>query len=219
MTSEVCSIVGCTKSVMGRGWCVQHYSRWHRHGDPLYEPVVLTLDDRFWAKVNKNGPDGFHSQSGANLGPCWLWTGGITGSGYGAFAYGPRRPRGQRTARTAHRYAYETAKGSIAEGLHLDHLCRVTTCVNPNHLEPVLPQINLERGLPSPSRINRAKTHCVHGHPLSGDNLWVYKKTGERHCRACMRRRHREWVARRDQTQANQSGEEAKFTRTYGGAA
>ena len=27
--------------------------------------------------------------------------------------------------------------GSIPDGLHLDHLCRVPACVNPEHLEPV----------------------------------------------------------------------------------
>ena len=42
------------------------------------------LPARFWAKVNKNGPDGTHSQTGENLGPCWLWEGtrACTG-GYG----------------------------------------------------------------------------------------------------------------------------------------
>lgn len=33
-----CTIVGCTQEVVGRGWCRKHYSRWHRHGDPLAPP-------------------------------------------------------------------------------------------------------------------------------------------------------------------------------------
>lgn len=32
---------------------------------------------------------------------------------------------------------------------------------------------------------NEHKTHCKHGHPLSGDNLYIVPKTGHRQCRAC----------------------------------
>lgn len=31
-----CSIEGCEKPVKVRGWCMMHYTRWQRHGDPLY---------------------------------------------------------------------------------------------------------------------------------------------------------------------------------------
>lgn len=37
----------------------------------------------------------------------------------------------------AHRHSYQSLVGSIPDGLHLDHLCRVPACVNPEHLEPV----------------------------------------------------------------------------------
>jgi hypothetical protein len=30
-----CKIDGCTGQVHGYGWCVRHYGRWRRHGDPL----------------------------------------------------------------------------------------------------------------------------------------------------------------------------------------
>jgi 5-methylcytosine-specific restriction endonuclease McrA len=32
-----CSIEGCGKPGFCRGWCTAHYSRWQRHGDPLYQ--------------------------------------------------------------------------------------------------------------------------------------------------------------------------------------
>ena len=39
------------------------------------------------------------------------------------------------------------------------------------------------------------KTHCINGHPLSGDNLLPNLK--HRKCRACARRRQREYVERK----------------------
>lgn len=32
---------------------------------------------------------------------------------------------------------------------------------------------------------NRDKTHCIHGHPLSGDNLYVNPNNGRRQCKQC----------------------------------
>lgn len=32
---NVCTIAGCGKPQRARGWCVTHYWRWSKHGDPL----------------------------------------------------------------------------------------------------------------------------------------------------------------------------------------
>lgn len=37
---------------------------------------------------------------------------------------------------------------------------------------------------------NLAKTHCVHGHPFSGENVLIDRR-GWRACRECRRRRQR----------------------------
>jgi WhiB family redox-sensing transcriptional regulator len=46
------------------------------------------------------------------------------------------------------------------------------------------------------SHWNRTKTHCTRDHPLSGDNLWVDPRTGERVCKACRAWRKRQHYAR-----------------------
>lgn len=34
MVKPICSIEGCNKPHLARGWCSKHYTRWQRHGDP-----------------------------------------------------------------------------------------------------------------------------------------------------------------------------------------
>ena len=34
--NEPCTVVGCEKRGEARGWCKKHYTRWQRHGDPLF---------------------------------------------------------------------------------------------------------------------------------------------------------------------------------------
>ncbi|KKK87853.1 hypothetical protein LCGC14_2749060, partial [marine sediment metagenome] len=62
---------------------------------------------------------------------CWLWTAYRNRAGYGLTRQRPFRTR------LAHRIVWLLLRGSIPDGLHLDHLCRVRACVNPNHLRVV----------------------------------------------------------------------------------
>lgn len=43
-----------------------------------------------------------------------------------------------------------------------------------------------------------SRTHCIHGHELAGDNVLMVSgsKGMERRCRACNRRRNRQYQAR-----------------------
>lgn len=34
MTNATCTLDGCDKPKRARGWCVAHWNRWRRHGDP-----------------------------------------------------------------------------------------------------------------------------------------------------------------------------------------
>lgn len=126
------------------------------------------LVERFWAKVEITDT-------------CWLWQGVFRGP-YGAIQVGGKGSRME----SAHRLAYEFLVGPIPDGLTIDHLCRNRSCVNPAHLEPVTSRENTLRGI-SPWALNARKTHCRHGHPLSGENLYLHPQRGTRLCKACAR--------------------------------
>ena len=104
---------------------------------------------------------------------CWLWIGRIHHqSGYGVFKHEGRTQQ-------AHRVSYVLSGREIPAGLVIDHLCRVRSCVNPAHLEPVTLAENTRRG----ENACRNKTHCPSGHSYMGTNLRLVR--GERHCRRC----------------------------------
>lgn len=165
VSQRTCSIEGCNSPHRSRGYCNSHYLRLRKRGTPELAPKP-SLEERFWAKVDKTGG-------------CWLWTGTQGSNGYGNF-----QDRTQKRG-PAHRWAYEFAVGPIAEGLVLDHLCRNPACVRPDHLEPVTYKENSRRGLSTGIRVHI--THCPQGHPYAGDNLIVaMRKTGPaRVCRQC----------------------------------
>lgn len=117
---------------------------------------------------------------------CWNWE-GATDYVYGVFY---RRGKGQIGA---HRYAYELVKGPIPTGLHIDHLCRNTLCINPDHLEAVTVRENVMRASTARATINAAKTHCSNGHPLTGNNAYQFR--GSRQCRTCKVEWNREYRA------------------------
>lgn len=107
--------------------------------------------------------------------PCWELRTNMTTNGYSRVNFlGVRY--------LAHRLFYQEWRGSIAEGLTVDHLCRNRCCINPAHLDPVSLEVNLSRGHHS----GRLKTECPHGHPYSGNNLTI-ASNGNRRCRECNR--------------------------------
>ncbi len=130
---------------------------------------------RFWSKVK-------FADS------CWLWTGAIGSTGYGRFNAGP-------LTAYAHRWAYEFCIGSIPDGLTLDHLCRVTRCVKPDHLEPVTYRANILRGN-GLSALAVRNNVCVAGHAFDSANTYV-ARNGKRHCRACKNRRSMQYYYKR----------------------
>lgn len=165
-----------------RGYCTKHYQRVMLHGNPytvLPSGVPTSIEPRFWPRVNKDGPI---PSIRPDLGPCWLWTRRLFEGGYGQFSVNGF-PIG------AHVMAWRLLRGPVPSGLTLDHLCKVRRCVNPHHMEIVTRGENALRG-DGPCAINSRKTHCHNGHILSGENLYLYPRTGRRECRTCVRNHH-----------------------------
>lgn len=133
----------------------------------------LTDIERFRAKI-------YELPSG-----CWIWTSNLN-KGYGRFW----------TVKSglveAHRWSYEYYVGPIPDGLQIDHLCRVHSCVNPQHLEPVTQRENALRGY-GMSGIYARRTHCKNGHEYTPENTHMMKSG--RWCRTCDRETHRKRAA------------------------
>lgn len=96
---------------------------------------------------------------------CLVWT-GATDRGYGrVFVDG--------SAKRVHRVVWELTNGPVPDGYELDHLCRVRSCLNVEHLEVVTHAENMRRiAKPRPPKVYRAgprATHCRKGHEYPPD--------------------------------------------------
>jgi hypothetical protein len=116
---------------------------------------------------------------------CLLWPGAVD-RGYGRiFVDG--------TAKRVHRVMWELANGPIPDDLTIDHLCRVRSCVNVEHMEVVERGENIRRAVPfRPARTGAGGgsskgTHCRRGHEFTPENTYVKPSTGRRTCVTCRR--------------------------------
>jgi hypothetical protein len=140
---------------------------------PVARPKI-PVEERFFANVDTDGPI---ADLRPDLGPCWLWTGHLTGDGY------PEIYRNGHNTH-AHRVGWEIAWGKpIPKGLRLKHFaCTRRLCVNPDHVRPkvavenVLGSINL-------AEWNEGRSHCVMGHQFTKPNI-IYVPGGWA-CREC----------------------------------
>lgn len=102
-------------------------------------PSAPTRADRFFSKVDKNGPLCTHLGT-----QCWLWTGARGGGKYGNFFDGTRTVG-------AHRWSYTHAYGEPPDKHDVDHKCHVPHCVNPEHLRAVTHAENMQHGIDRPT--------------------------------------------------------------------
>jgi hypothetical protein len=117
---------------------------------------------------------------------CWIWTGSISPTGYGRITNNGNQHQ-------AHRISYKIFNGEFDQSLFVCHKCDVRNCVNPNHLFLGTNQDNMIDMVKKGRNKNPRSqwTHCINGHPLSGDNLKV-KTDGSRRCLKCLRKFERE---------------------------
>jgi len=88
--------------------------------------TVKDLIARFWAKVDKHGPDA-----------CWPWLASKDVCGYGTIGEGHGLLGNKRSTRIlkAHRLSLEIKLGrSLKQGMQALHTCDNPSCVNPEHL-------------------------------------------------------------------------------------
>ena len=80
------------------------------------------LSERFWSKVNKDGPIVTEE-----LEQCWVWTDHLNRAGYGEIGV-------DHEMYLAHRVSWVLTNGAIPVGLDVLHKCDKSWCVRPSHL-------------------------------------------------------------------------------------
>ena len=110
---------------------------------------------------------------------CLEWHGLVNRQGYG-------RMYSKGSMKLIHRLAWELANGPIPDGMCVLHHCDNPPCHDAEKclfLGTVAE--NIADKIAKGRDYNQQKTHCPQGHPYSGDNLYVQKKSGGRKCRIC----------------------------------
>lgn len=148
--AKLCSIDGCYKKNLARGWCQKHYQRWKRHGDPTLLIIRSTCSfegcenkhhakgfcethyTRWWRHEDPNKVFRFEDPEDALthrtkwVQGCRIWTGSTT-HGYGLIHIAGK------TTKT-HRYVWERENGPIPKGMDIDHICHNRACCRIEHL-------------------------------------------------------------------------------------
>lgn len=127
-----------------------------RYGSVM--PRGQTVAQRLWSRVQRTAGDG-----------CWTWTGAVSAGRYGHLWVDGKHRR-------AHVVVWELEHGQpVPAGMVVDHLCGVTLCCRPSHLEAVPQGENVRRWWAT-----RERTTCKRGHPYAGN------RNASRGCRPCM---------------------------------
>lgn len=118
-TSRLCSIPGCGKPAIARGWCSSHYYRWRAHRDPLGGRIAPgTMAGFLEALLSRRSYEN----------ECVLWPFALNDKGYGTATVNGKTVR-------VHRYICIRANGDPPTPKHeAAHFCGNRKCVNPAHI-------------------------------------------------------------------------------------
>ena len=166
-----CSDCGCQTALRSAARCFACHAAFRRNKS------ASTARDRFFQKVAMGSPN-----------ECWVWT-GTAPNGYGQMSLSSNT--GNSSPVLVHRFSYEIHVRPLNEGEVIDHLCRNTRCVNPDHLEAVSMAENTRRGLLHDvlRKKSVAILFCKRGHKY----VWVGGK--KQSCADCQRAMADKWRA------------------------
>jgi len=108
------------------------------------EKLKETFTERFWSRVDKNGPNG-----------CWIWKGELSESGYG-------RVKRLGEHLSCHRLTFGWMFGAPPKHLLVCHHCDTPACVRPDHLFLGTVQDNVDDCI----KKNRRRYH-------QGEKIWM----------------------------------------------
>jgi hypothetical protein len=138
----------------------------------------MSIEARFWPKVEKTAG-------------CWIWRGSRDRNGYGRISERNKPQLAHRVSWRIHHAAEPTAC--------VLHRCDNPPCVNPAHLFLGSRADNSKDMIAKGRFVDQhaKKSHCPAGHPYSGTNLKLVRRSDrnggvERHCRACQYARKKE---------------------------
>ena len=90
--------------------------------------------------------------------PCWIWQMRLTSTGYAMASRGGKSV-------PAYRVYWEERFGPMPKGTEPHHKCRVRSCVNPDHVEPVTHEENVQfsSGKLTPALVRRIRETRLEG--------------------------------------------------------
>lgn len=149
MTNDpICSVAGCQRQKLARGWCKAHLSRWRRYGTPLAGRAMNGEQPNYYAEVvlRHEGPD------------CLIWPYSRSKDGY---AYMHRNGRKVRVQRAVCEDVYGPAPFLGAEAAHSCGKGSLA-CVSKRHLRWATHADNIA-------------DKAAHGTNARGSDVWAAK--------------------------------------------
>lgn len=115
---KICTISGCEKPLLARGWCSGHWTRWKRHGDPIGGGVPRGETNAFFERAAKYEGD-----------DCLIWPYAKDSAGYAQINFGGR-------VRYVHREICIKKNGMPDDGMVAAHDCGNghLGCISPKHV-------------------------------------------------------------------------------------